>query len=369
MVVVTAGLLAVALLKALAVGNAIRWLDRRGPAFRAALAAGRPDTVIAQEHAYDRLGGAFFPFGVKDYRLRRLIRVVGAGHPVRTGPLIVLRHLLFNLAALVPVCTAYLIWLATTDAVPDLVPRRAHDAVALALAGTLLAVTILLAIEAVYAYAVLGSYGIGFHELRPERRRPERALVREFQVFAGTLITAFVAGVGATYVVALRFGGYGRIPTRPDEPGAIPGQVLDCAYYALLAFSGAGDPEPLAPAGKVVTGLVAAQGLALLLLVLASMLAIADRGGAPGVGPASPGPAPPPGASPRVPAALLEPPVAPPGPVPDPTAGRRVVEFAAAVVVAGAVGAAVALAMDRAGHRRTRRVSARPGPGTPGRGW
>jgi len=336
MVVVTGVLLSAALLKAIAVINAVRWLHARGPVFRAALAERRPTTVAEQTRLYDEVGAAFFPFGLKDYRLRRFLSGRRGARRVAVWPARALSVLLFRVAVLVPVSTAYLILLASVDL--PLLHRGANDALALALACTLLAITIGLAIEAVYAYAVLGSYGIGFHELRPERRGPERALVREFQVFAGTLMVAYVAGIGATYLVAVRFGGYQRIPVR-SGPGAVAQQVIDSAYYALLAFSGAGDPEPIGPAGKVVTGAIAVQGMALLLLVLASMLAIADRGSADRAVGTRPDPVAP---------APAVPPNPPPNPPAGPPAGRPGL---AGLLVGAALGAAVAVAV-RARHRR-----------------
>jgi hypothetical protein len=78
MVLVTAALLVAALLKVVAVVNAVRWLHVRGPAFKAVLAARRPRTLAEQEQAYDAVAAGFFPFGVKDYRLR-------AGRPPDRG--------------------------------------------------------------------------------------------------------------------------------------------------------------------------------------------------------------------------------------------------------------------------------------------
>jgi hypothetical protein len=275
MVLITAGLLAVVLLKILAVVNAIRWLHTHGPAFSTALAEEPPRTVVDQERLYDRLWADFFPFGVKDYRIRRMARSLRGPRALLVGwPARAFRVVLFNLALLAALTAAYLIVLASSPRIPDLVPRPAHDAVALVLALSLIVATILIAIEAVYGYAVLGSYGLGFHELRPERRMPERALVREFQVFAGALIAAHLAGVGATYLIAHRFGGYAKIPASTPNLAQIALHTLDSAYYTLATFVGTGDPEPLTAPGKMASGLIAAQGLAFLVLVLASMLSI-----------------------------------------------------------------------------------------------
>jgi hypothetical protein len=276
MVVVTVGLLAVVLLKILAVFNAIRWLHSHGPAFAAALAEQPPQSVVDQERLYDRLGADFFPFGIKDYRIRRMARRLRGPRGLLLGwPARVFQVLLFNLALLAVLTAGYLIALASTPSLPDLLARPVHDAIALALALSVIVATMLIAVEAVYGYAVLGSYGLGFHELRPERRVPERALVREFQVFAGALIAAHLAGVGAVYLISHRFEGYAKIPaSTPTDLAHTALQVLDCSYYTMATFVGAGDPEPLTAAGKMASGLIAAQGLAFLVLVLASMLSI-----------------------------------------------------------------------------------------------
>jgi len=282
--------------------------------------------------------GDFFPFGVKDYRLRRLARTSRAPIRFAVGTF---RAVLFNLALLAVLVTAYLIWLAATPRVPDLVPRATHDAVALVLALLLIAATILIAIEAVYGYAVLGSYGLGFHELRPERRVPERALVREFQVFAGALIAAHLAGVGAMFLIGHRFGGYRKFTMdTPDAAQAVL-QTLDCAYYTLAVFVGAGDPEPLTAAGKLASGLVAVQGLAFLVLVLASMLSIVgnERRRPPATLPREPAPEPGPPAPPASTSAGAGP------------GGARSFALGAAVGAAGALGVLAWLAARR-GRRR-----------------
>jgi len=148
MLVITAGLLAVVLLKILAVVNAIRWLHTHGPAFAMALAEEPPRTVVDQERLYDRLGADFFPFGVKDYRIRRMARSLRGPRGLLVGwPARVFRVLLFNLALLAALTAAYLIVLASAPRIPDVVPRPAHDAVALVLALSLIVATILIATE------------------------------------------------------------------------------------------------------------------------------------------------------------------------------------------------------------------------------
>src|SRR6266545_4372756 len=113
MLVITAGLLAVVLLKILAVVNAIRWLHTHGPAFAMALAEEPPRTVVDQERLYDRLGADFFPFGVKDYRIRRMARSLRGPRGLLVGwPARVFRVLLFNLARLAALTAAYLVVLA-----------------------------------------------------------------------------------------------------------------------------------------------------------------------------------------------------------------------------------------------------------------
>ena len=279
MIAVTAGLLLVVLLKAIAVVNAIRWLHSRGPAFAAAVAAEPPETVVDQELLYDRFEAGFFPFGVKDYRVRRMARQMQGPRQLLVGlPLRVFQSTLFNLALLAALACAYLVALASAPPVPFLLPGPVHDTVALALALSLIVTTILIAVEAVYSYAVIGSYGQGFHELRPQRRRPERALVREFQVFVGALLAAHLAGLGAMYLISHRFGGYAKVAVSTPDLAGVSRQALDCSYYTLATFVGAGDPEPLTAVGKLASGMVVLQGLAFVVLVLASMFSIVGNG-------------------------------------------------------------------------------------------
>src|SRR6266536_6022029 len=135
MIVITAGLLVVVLLKILAVVNAIRWLHSHGPEFATALADQHPRTAVDQERLYDHLGAAFLPFGVKDYRIRRMTRGLRGPRQLLVGwPARIFRATLFNLAVLAGLTAAYLIVLASAPRIPHLLSRSAHDSVALVLA-------------------------------------------------------------------------------------------------------------------------------------------------------------------------------------------------------------------------------------------
>ena len=123
------------------------------------------------------------------------------------------------------------------------------------------------------AYARLGSYATAFHELRPDRRRPDTVLLREFNAYGGALITAHISGLAGIYYVSARLGGFPSLNGVPDGPGEVAKRIIACSYYALATFLGVGDPQPTGVAARVVVAGVGLQGFALLLVVLAAVLA------------------------------------------------------------------------------------------------
>lgn len=278
MVIVTTLLLGLVGLKLVAIGNAIAWLYRQGTRYRPRLVTAPPDTTAAQYRLYDELDGGFFPFGVKDYRLRRMRdTATGRGGWLRRASLRLFQTVLFQFGWLTAICMAYLVAAPHLAGMPALAPRSVDDLGRLVLAVVLLLGTILVAAEAVVGYSMLGSYGTAFHIVPPARRNWERGLLKEFEVFAGAVLTAHLAGVGALYSVSTRSGGFDKLAGLPADLPAALLRVADCSYATLMVFLGASDPSPRSFEAKLVTGLVGAQGLSYLILVFASMLSIATK--------------------------------------------------------------------------------------------
>ncbi|GAB3737379.1 hypothetical protein [Nocardiopsis nanhaiensis] len=275
MIVVTVVLTTFALLKLIAVIGAIRWMYTRGSGYVADLVASPPHSTAELHRSYDRNGGAFLPFGVKDYRLRRWAdRLARRGHRLAAGALSGVRALFFSLPVQVVVAAVYVAAIASAPQQPESALRAWNDSLALGLCFLLVATTMLLAAEAVVAYAVLGSYGVSFHSALPVRQSRAQVMIQEFRVFVGAAVFAHLASATAMYLISVRFGGYQHISGPVAGIEQALGRGLDVYYHTLMVFIGGGEPGPLTPVGQVATGLIAAQGLSLLLLVLATMLTV-----------------------------------------------------------------------------------------------
>ncbi|RJL35596.1 hypothetical protein [Bailinhaonella thermotolerans] len=353
--VVLAALLAVLGLKAVAIFNATRWLHLHGPAYRQAFgweSTGRAERErLVEEH-----GGAFFPFGLKDYRLRRYLRRSRRFSPLRI--LLLLWHaLFFRLGWLMPLCAAALIATAVAPARLLLFPPPLTDAAGLTLSVLLLLVTLLIVVESVYGYALLGSYGFAFHLLNPRRLGPGRRLLRELQVFIGVVMTALLAGLGAFCFTSVRFDGFERLPGEVVTPLDVLNRILDSAYYTFMAFLGSGEADPRNIPGRLIVALLGLQGFAILVLVLGVLASAVPS--PPLAGPPQPVEGPPPAAAGPPPPATGHPPPPAAGPPPARLSarGRTLAYATGAALLAGA-------AFRAARHLRRRRLPARRGSGT-----
>ncbi|HEX6470923.1 MAG TPA: hypothetical protein VF069_17620, partial [Streptosporangiaceae bacterium] len=229
-----------------------------------------PASVTDRDRAVELHHGAFFPFGLKEYRLRRFLRDPGSGSFWRrvTRPGVQLfRLVLFQFGSLAPICGFALIAMTVLPRRFQVLPGTFNDFAALLLGFLLMAATVLIIVEAVYGYAVLGSYS-AFHLLDPQRAEPGRRLVGELQVFIGILMTALLSAVGVVYFTSVRFGGYEQMAGSVTTPTQIAGRVADSAYYTFMAFLGSGEAGPRSISAKLVTGMLGMEGFSLLVLVL-----------------------------------------------------------------------------------------------------
>ena len=267
---VIVALLGILTLKALAILNAVQWLHRHGPAYYRHVTAERPQSVADRDRAVELHGGSFFPFGVKEYRLRRFLR------ESRNGPLWkratrpgvrLFQLVLFQFGFLAPICGFALIATTIPPRRVQVLPSALNDFAGLLLGILLMIAMVLIIVEAVYGYAVLGSYS-AFHLLDPRRAEPGRRLVAELQIFIGSLMTALLSAVGVVYFTSVRFGDYEKMAGSVATSGQIAGRLADSAYYTLMAFLGSGEAGPRSIAAKLVMGLLGLEGFSLLILVL-----------------------------------------------------------------------------------------------------
>ncbi len=263
-------LLGILALKAVAILNAVQWLHRHGPAYHRHITAERPENVADRDRAVELHGGSFFPFGVKEYRLRRYLRDSGNRslwkRATRPGARL-FQMVLFQFGLLAPICGFALIAMTISPRRFQVLPSTLNDFAGLLLGLLLMIAMVLIIVEAVYGYATLGSYS-AFHLLDPKRDEPGRRLVSELQLFIGALMTALLSAVGVVYFTSVRFGDYEQMAESITTPSQIAGRVADSAYYTLMAFLGSGEAGPRSIAAKLVTGLLGVEGFSLLVLVL-----------------------------------------------------------------------------------------------------
>ena len=263
-------LLGILALKAMAILNAIQWLHRHGPAYYRHVTAERPESVADQDRAIELHGGSFLPFGVKEYRLRRFLRDSRNGSLWKRAiwPYVRLfQMVLFQFGPLAPICGFALIATASLPRRFQLLPHMLTDLAGLLLGVLLMVTMVLIIVEAVYGYAVLGSYS-AFHLLDPGRTEPGRRLVGELQVFIGVLMTALLSAVGVVFFTSVRFGDYEQMTGSVTTSSQIAGRVADSAYYTFMAFLGSGEAGPRSIAAKLITGMLGIEGFSLLVLVL-----------------------------------------------------------------------------------------------------
>ena len=178
MIIITCSLLLILLLKLIAILNAIMWLVKYGRTYKTDyLSRQLPKTKAQYYRALKRCSGAFFPFGLKDFELHRYIEKTSRKKGVRKN-LTVLAHgfqaLCFRFNKLILLIAAYL--LISSDLIifqwfdwP--LTKEQHLYVLFVLALIMVIANIFLSVEAIYSYAVLGSYAVSFHLLSPARDR------------------------------------------------------------------------------------------------------------------------------------------------------------------------------------------------------
>ncbi|WP_320065109.1 hypothetical protein [Micromonospora sp. RTGN7] len=335
---------ALTLLRIYSIARGLVWLWRNGARFNDLLAARQPITIDERDEIIRLTGGSFLPFGSKAYRLARAARngrtrwQRALRSPLR--PLLLAwRYPVFVLLLL-----AYLIMLAHAPWIesPDLRGFASVGGVVTALLAMI--GPILLAVEALVAMAFTGAYATSVHagSLREDAMKPK--ILIEFQAFVGALFTAHVSAAGAMYLVSTRIEEYGKLPVPPESLLAAIQRVQDVSYYSLFTMLGASDPEPQGPIGKLATGLIGLQGIALLLIVLGTTMSPPARHASAAAPPEE-------GVTPDPPAsrtADTEP--ARPGPKGDRRRSRLAVVAAAAAVVA-----VTAMVTRHSGSRRSQR--------------
>ena len=284
MEIVTLILLAVVLLKIVSIVQAIRWLGCSGHEYAKLRSHSPPGSEEDYFVAFERSSGKHFPFGVKDYLLRRYIsdgsKSTGIRHAAACVASIFQKSLyrferltlIVGFWAVVMVTVQYnTYWLKSIVS---------HNALLYILTSAVLATNILLSVEAVFSYAILGGYATPFHMLGSPR---STRLLLELGVVIGKIVTTIFSGAVTAYVVYLAFDGLqGATLDVPPPANAMKAIVLflQMVYWVTTTFStvGYGDITPSNGYGQLVAFLIEVQAFAVLGIVFASLFTAKDAG-------------------------------------------------------------------------------------------
>jgi hypothetical protein len=289
MIVILGFLCGVALIKLLAIFNTAKWIGRNGVQYRRAASRKWPLTVDTGESLLDDCSGGFFPFGVKEYRLRLYVRRMRHDTALRRT----LRQFLhmmqnaFEFQYLAFLISAYLIVGAHASGSVILAPRSAYGLMGLTLGALLMISVTLLAALAFTSYAVLGSYGVIFYSdelarvqpsssavARSGRNSNSNAVITEMYAYAGMLTIAYVAISSTSYFVSMQLGGFDLLNDKIG-PGLIDGnRLFNSFYWTMMMAVGSGGAGPASIIAKVITMVGTITALLLLVIVLAGLAGI-----------------------------------------------------------------------------------------------
>jgi len=285
----TALLLLCILLKCLAIKNAIRWLNSHGREYAKGMGSlfaerqreGRSVEPEDFYRAFENSEGAFFPYGVKDFKLRRRIESPenSKGFKNVLGRVLkVYRITLFNYPGLSLLMTGYLcVSVGVRKALECrfVLGQDWHYALIFITALALLMMNILIEVEAAFGYATLGSYARYFHMLEPEKwpLTGGSRLILEMQTMLGIAVIIIFTGAGASFTSYALFRGFegGNLPAEFSHALTDAIQIfLQFVYFALTTFTtvGYGDIYAAYSSGQLVASLMIVQGFGLLTILL-----------------------------------------------------------------------------------------------------
>lgn len=211
---------------------------------------------------YRKVGGDFFPFGIRAIALSEYTRCAQLGLPTR----------LF-------LSTLYRLWkfyfftpfwaVAVTVLAVTMPPGNgfASDAMMLA-AWIVLFGCLVIAVEAGLSYLTFGGWSVAYHQFRV---RPRRS-VTEFATFTGGIVSLLFSSQAATIVAAVQLDSYDKLrSTGVVEP------ILESIYYSITTLSSNGDPGPHTFAGYAVTALQYVESVAFLVIVVSLLFETISR--------------------------------------------------------------------------------------------
>lgn len=286
--------------KFVAIWKAIRWLRNHGKSFKDRLDTELPVSQSDYQKLFEACNGDFWPHGVKDFKLTQNLESIKGSKPVCYRIKWLYKNLFFRFNRLIVVTSVYLFFAAGfLDLKQPVVflTAETHSFLLYLLAVIALATNFLPFIEAVYSYAILGSYAVSFHMQTPDKdgrdnrkcwlsrlrsfifgRIHRTSLLSELRVFIFKVLATVGAGATAFYIAHINYYAYqGNTLINPNQSDLWSRIKMywQGVYFTATTFAtvGYGDIEPANGKGQLISFLVEAQAFSLVIIVFAALIA------------------------------------------------------------------------------------------------
>jgi Ion channel len=276
MCLITFALFSIWLLKITAIYKAIRWVSINGFSYKQYISDHPPSNSDDYYSAFEKNKGVFFPFGMKDFKLRMYTKKSSSYSLLRF-----FQNFLFNFNRLTFITCAYLLISTNLNHLPFFSNFFGQKNYFLCVLAVIMLIgNILLSIEAIYSCAIIGNYARHFHMLsyKKDFSIGESPLLLELKVFFIRLVTTIISSSLTCYVSHIFFDAFtGKIAVyQPLNPLNWFQILFQSIYFAAttLFTVGYGDISPNNEIGQLISLLIMLQGFLLVVVVFASIMSI-----------------------------------------------------------------------------------------------
>lgn len=290
------GLLLIAVvIKLKAILSAILWLARDGERHAVELRKMRETRELTEDDffaSFRKHRGSFWPFGVKDYKLRSLIRRLRRLQKPQSSTLLslprrfigsaldLLRLTLFQYVVLSFTLATFMVIAAIAYRFPELLHTHPTDPLrylAFAIALGTIFMNLAMAVEFVFGDIFLSDYAFYFHMLSPRKTILAGAsgVAVGLQTVVMLALVVFATGLASVFSVYLLFCGFGGGVLDQYTSSLRLSDLLTvaafCGYYTLttLSTTGYGDIVPKNKFGVAIGAGLQVEAIAIIVFVLA----------------------------------------------------------------------------------------------------
>lgn len=268
------------ILKIYVIARAVFWLRQHGCSYcsslrdasRSSSGAPRPDFYTILDNS---AGAQFLPFGLNDYRLRR---VAETSCNLVYGYCAKVMQIVFNgnNLTVVTAIVLFLIGVSHAPGVNSSVRLGWWPIFVLTLAP--LFAVLMLCIESITAYSRMGSYAFAFHMLNPSGNKYFDELIVVIALL-GRLVVAGGMAVYASTIFACGFQGNALVHPIAGSWYVHCEMVIQSIYFSVVTIAtvGYGDIAPANITGEVVALSVILVSWSVITFVLASISAVASE--------------------------------------------------------------------------------------------